>query len=185
MMIERWPELRFDLSVCADPCTPLPEDAHLAVTFDGVDPGIGYQTIRMGSVPVRLLASPSYLAKRGPIETVDDLADHPLLLWESGRGHPRLLPTLDGRLLTIEPRMISNDVQMLRAMAQNGAGLAFAPDSEMPPGVLVSADLVRVLDEVVGTERVLTLVVPTVLRSVPKVRALLDMVEMVRTAVTR
>lgn len=179
LIVGRWPEVHFEFVVRDDPRGALPDRAHIALTFDGLPAGPGYDSVRLGAVPVRLLATPAYL-KRKPIEGIADLADHTVLFWTSGTERPTQLPMRDGTFAPVAPRFYSNDAQMLRAMAAFGAGVLVGPDSEMPESLLLSPDLVRVLPDLIGADRGLDMVVPTVLRDVPKVRALLELVHLVR-----
>jgi DNA-binding transcriptional LysR family regulator len=101
---------------------------------------------RLGSVEVVLCAAPAYLRRRPPPRTLDDLGRHDLL------AVPASGPTTDlsrlrgssGERLGLEPRIRVNDLLALRALAEDGAGIAFLPDYVAGPA-LQRGTLARVL----------------------------------------
>lgn len=88
-------------------------------------------------LPVRLAASPDYLAERGHPQDIDALRQHPLLLWRGPQQAPDCLPLLKGDALRVSPFLVSEDVGLLRRAATAGLGIAFAPDADVQedPGI--------------------------------------------------
>lgn len=175
LMVGRLAELSFELCVREDPLAALPDDAHIALSFASRPPEKDFDSITLGAVPLRVLASPDYLARHGPIEDPEALGQHRLLVWTPDARRVESVPMGANRRLSITPTLCSNDGQMLRAMAQAGAGVVYGPDANVPAALLESPGLVRVLPDVVGEDRAFYMVVPTAFRNLPKVKVLLEL----------
>ena len=171
MLVRRFPRLDFCFSVRPDLMKALQAgEAEIAIGFLPDDLPLSYESLRIGEADIRLLASEAYLRAHGPIESPDDLSRHPLLRWATDVCNPVLLPLRDGRYVKSQPRVVSNDVMMLRAAAELGAGLVYAPDS-LARQFMTGRSLVRVLDGQVGHQLGVGLVVPKVISAVPRIRA--------------
>jgi len=115
-------------------------------------------TRNLGTARLSLCASPEYLAKNGTPARLEDLHDHTCIAhpgapWLFKRGNQEIM---------IEPscRMTANDMEMIRAMALEGMGIAAAPQ------ILISEDvrngtLVNLLPDTPFIERTFYLVYPS------------------------
>jgi DNA-binding transcriptional LysR family regulator len=114
-------------------------------------PDAGWNAREIRHVDARLLASRDYLERHGTPSTLEDLASHPLVLWQSPTTRGDVLPLLDGGKLPVRPALRSSEVWLLRQCAARGTGLAFLPAARPPRDAFSSPeDLVPVLDDLVG-----------------------------------
>lgn len=167
----RFPALKLKAHVAEDPLTT-GEEVDLILHF-GERPARGaYITRRLFAMRVWLVASPRYLERAGTPTSVEDLADHHLLIW-TGLGETSSLPLIAGGHVPIAPALESRDIHMLRQCALNGLGIAFVPDALLPDPSTDGPPLVPVLPELVGAETALWTAIPEALRDAPRVRAML------------
>ncbi|WP_095060475.1 LysR family transcriptional regulator [Pseudomonas sp. Irchel s3f7] len=95
-----------------------------------------------------LAASPKYLQRKGVPASVEDLADHDLLIY-SLANHPEMMEFTKGserRSVKIQPALETNDGQIVRAAALAGAGILVQPKYIIYDD-LVAGRLVPVLDD--------------------------------------
>ena len=71
--------------------------------------------------------------------------------------------------------LCASDLHALRVAASDGLGLLYAIDGGLPDEVAAGAELVPVLDDVVGAERALRVVMPSGLNEIPRILAALDL----------
>jgi DNA-binding transcriptional LysR family regulator len=168
----RFPLLRLHVRFVDDPVNRLFEGVDIAIHF-GPRPRGPWVSRELKRLREWLIASRSYLDTRGAPRSVEDLANHPLYCWEGPGDDPRALPLLRGGHVPVEPAFIATDIHMLRQCALNGLGIALVPDAMLSdPGAV--DELVPVLRDTVGRERVLRITVPRALAELPKIRAVLD-----------
>ena len=128
-------------------------------------------------VRARLIAHVDYLARRGTPTTLQCLAKHELFAWECPDADPRAWPLWSGGTLRVEPVLVSSDIHFLRQCVLAGHGIALVPDAMVPdPGTDPDA-VVPVLDDQVGRDIAVRIVVPSVLTEVPRIKALLNHVK--------
>ncbi len=173
----RYPEVRVELIV-GPPGKTLEPNIDLAIrvtsSVDDDDPTLMVRRLALTSlVPC---ASPTYLAERPPLHTLDDLKAHVIV----GLGRVRaqfawhLLDADGGPLpLPLEPRVQVNSAAVAHQLCRAGVGVALLPY------FLVAADLragalVRVLPEVAARSLDVLVVFSEGARGVAKVRAFLD-----------
>ena len=97
---------------------------------------------RIGHVEGRFVASPGYLAEHGPLESLDDLQHHEVLLLGTS-AWPVLV---DGQVRSIRPRgrfQTDNGLAILSS-ALAGVGVAMLPDF-LTDGPIARGELVRLL----------------------------------------
>jgi DNA-binding transcriptional LysR family regulator len=169
------PELRLDVRFAEDPVALLLHDIDVAVTFGDVPSEGPWVTRVITRVPERLVASPAYLAAHSTPERLEDLAQHDLLLWTRPERRSLTLPLRAGGEHPVSPILCASDVHALRVAASDGLGLLYVIDPGLPDSVSAGADLVPVLDDVVGAERVLRVVMPAGLSEIPRILAALDL----------
>lgn len=128
---------------------------------------------RIGRERMMLCASPSYLAKRGQPQSLDDLAHHNCLrigslsrTWSFRSGRHTYKVTISGSLIT-------DNIVMLRQATVDGIGLARLPMSIVGEDVAAER-LVRVLPEYTMGEANLFIVHPYGKHMPTKVRAVID-----------
>jgi len=108
-----------------------------------------------------LMASPSYLARRGTPKRVSELKHHDLIVHSGGPHSPRTWP-LRGpnglEAIEVSGSLASDDLSFIRELALRGAGigLLFAHEEDLESG-----DLVRVLPELEVPDLSLSVVMPS------------------------
>lgn len=167
----RFPGLSLRTRMAEDPLAAS-QGADLILHFGQRPAHGGFITRRLVALRVWLVASHAYLERHGTPTRVEDLADHPLLLW-TGLDSPGTLPLLDGRHVPVRPAVTSRDIHMLRQIAIAGHGIALLPDGMFPDPGFAKPPLSPVLERVVGAEVALWTAIPEALRNAPRVRAML------------
>lgn len=172
-MRDTYPRLSLHLRFSEDPIGGLLDDVDLALHFgtrSPPGPWISYELLRIREWVVGHV---DYLQRHGTPSRVEDLAAHALFSWEAPGDDPRAWPLRSGGTVAVEPTLIASDIHLLRQAVLAGLGLALLPDAMLPdPGTDADA-VVPVLPGVVGRERPLRLVVPSVLSDLPKIKAVL------------
>lgn len=95
-----------------------------------------------------LAASPAYLERRGAPQTVEDLANHDMLIYNHA-SQPRVMRFTHGReevTIKVDPMLESNDGQIVRAAALAGSGILVQPKYIIHAD-LMAGRLIPVLDE--------------------------------------
>lgn len=173
MLRDAYPKLTVHARMSHDPVSGLLDDVDLAVHFgerSPPGPWVSYEVLRLRE---HLVAHSAYLAVRGTPTTLHDLHAHELFAWEMPAEDARVLPLWSGGTLPIEPALVTSDIHLLRQVMLAQRGIALLPDAELPDPNTEPGDVVTVLRDVVGRERALRVVVPSVLAEVPKVKAVL------------
>jgi DNA-binding transcriptional LysR family regulator len=171
-----YPGMSFEVSVGVLEGGELPAGVDLAFHFGPAPPRGAFRTRVIARLEERLLASEAYLATHGTPSTLEELASHTLLVWRPPDGDGRTLPLRSGGRLDVAPALISTDIHMLRACAQAGQGIAYVPDGELTPGLGVEG--VRpLMEELVGQQDTVRMVVPEVLALMPRTRSAIELIE--------
>lgn len=106
-------------------------------------------TVRRLATTRRILAaSPRYLSAHGRPRTLEDLAQHKLLIYTYANNPSELRFTRDGQTATLQVKSLleSNDGQILRAAALDGMGILVQPTYILYDD-MVAGRLVPVLDD--------------------------------------
>jgi DNA-binding transcriptional LysR family regulator len=168
-------------------------DRNLNLVEEGLDVAVRIGSLvdsslvvrRVGEVRRLLVASPAYLASRGPIRRPCDLAQHDVIFSSgssgssgSSAGRPgplewRFRGTGRDRVVRVEPRLIVNEVDSVLIAVRAGRGVA-RPLSYQVADDLASRSLVRLLPEFEPPPLPVQLVVPSARHLAPKTRAFLD-----------
>lgn len=179
----RYPRLSFRLQFSEDPVGGLIEDVDLALHFGDrspVGPWVSRELLRSR---VWMIASTEYLARRGTPKTIEDLARHDLMAWEEPGPTPpggevvQRWPTLRGGTFAVSPVLVTRHIHLIRQFVIAGHGIGLVPDAMLPDPGVPDGTLVPILPELVGREIGLRVVVPAVLSEIPRIRALLDLLE--------
>lgn len=167
-----YPRLGLHLRFSDDPIGGLLDDVDLAVHFGSRSPHGPWVSYELLRVREWVLGSADYLSRRGTPATIEELAEHTLFAWDPPGENPRVWPLRSGGAFAVEPALVASDIHLLRQCVLAGEGLALIPDA-MLPEVDAAPAAVPVLPDVVGRERPVRLVVPSVLSDLPKIKAVL------------
>lgn len=133
-------------------------------------------TVRRLATTRRILAaSPRYLSAHGRPRTLEDLAQHKLLIYTYANNPSELRFTRDGQTTTLQVKSLleSNDGQILRAAALDGMGILVQPTYILYDD-MVAGRLVPVLDDWDLPRLTINLAYPSRKHLSAKVRTFID-----------
>ncbi len=168
-----YPRLTVHARFSADPVGSLLDDVDVAVHFGARSPAGPWLSIDLVRVREWPIAHVDYLRERGTPRTLEELSTHSLLSWEAPGEDPRAWSLCRGGTFAVEPAMITPDIHLLRQCVRARQGIALLPDAMIPDPGGEDGEVVPVLDDVIGCERSVRLLVPSVLSDVPKIKAVL------------
>jgi DNA-binding transcriptional LysR family regulator len=145
--LRAYPDIDIRL-VLADQILGLPED-HVDVALRvGTLPDSRLIALRLGTVRRVVCASPAYLEARGTPRTPDDLAAHDCIIYEGFLGQYVWKFVRDGAevAITVQPRLVVNNLGAACDAARAGIGLALA-FSHYIEAAVEAGTLTTVLDE--------------------------------------
>ena len=173
----KYSRLGFRLQFSEDPIGGLLEDVDVAVHFGDRTPPGPWVSREITRVRVWAIASADYLARRGTPRSLDDLAKHDLLAWEAPGEDGRQWTTLKGQTLKVAPVLITKHIHFLRQFAIAGLGITMVPDAMLPDPGVADGILCPVLPDVLGREVGLRVVVPAALSDIPRIKALVELLQ--------
>lgn len=148
------------------------EGLDLAIRITGTpDPSLVVRKIGVSRTVI--VATPSYLAASPPLKRPEDVAHHrtvgftPLAWRDTWR--------IDGRDISVRPRLLSNNTESMRVAALAGLGLVVLPEW-MVADALASGALAQVLPDSETPASEIFAAYPTNRLIAPKVRAFVDFV---------
>lgn len=155
---------------------------HVDLIAEGVDVAMRIGPIkdhdliakRIGSDRLLAVAAPDYLTRWGTPETPEDLSSHNCIVGFAGDWAPsRTWPLHDGGTIEISGRLAANELDLIKASALEGNGIALLPTA------VVSEELARgflepVLPDLVGAQIPISLVYADREFIDPKVRIFVD-----------
>jgi DNA-binding transcriptional LysR family regulator len=170
--LKRYPEVRLELS-CSGRIVDLIEER-----FDlGIRAGsLADSTLvarNLGTVKWFFVATPAYLKKRGRPKSPDDLKEHDCLLFGTVSSGLRLESGDRSAQVSLSPRMLVNDMDILRECAMSALGIALLPAFQCVED-LRGAKLERVLRDWNVPPTPIHVVYPTARHVSPKVKAFVD-----------
>lgn len=168
-----YPRLALQLRFSDDPVAGSHEDIDLVAHFGPTGPPGSWLSYEVVRVHEWLIASSDYLGRRGTPTSVDALGGHELLSWLAPGEDGRVLPTLTGEPIEVEPALVTADVHLIRQCVIAGLGIGFVPDVMLPDPGLAPGTLVPVLADLVGRERTLHVAIPSALAGLPKLQAVI------------
>jgi DNA-binding transcriptional LysR family regulator len=126
--LERHPDVRVDLQLTSRHVDLVEEGFDLAVRI-APPPSSTLWRRRLASNPIRLCASPAYLARAGDVEAPERLAAHALLVIAHRPGEVRLefARGAESVRIAVTPRLACNDPTALIEAALAGVGVAETP----------------------------------------------------------
>ena len=144
--LDRYPDLAVELTA-NDRVVDLIEEGYDVAVRIGRLPDSTLVARRIGTITVRLAASPGYLATRGTPKKPEDLSRHNWLgyTYSAVPGSPRLVHD-DGREATprVGGSLVANNGDIIAEAAAGGAGIVLQPDFILAP-YLADGRLVAVL----------------------------------------
>lgn len=142
------PQLELDVVLTASRLDFIEDDVDLAIREGPLDDS-SLTARKLRDVAVVACASPAYLARRGRPRAIDDLVRHELLVVPASgpASDVTRLRGRSGRRLALVPRIRVNDLLVLAALAEAGAGVALLPDY-VADDALARGSLVRVLPRI-------------------------------------
>lgn len=149
------------------------------------EPEGAVEVLELGSVSEQLVASRSYVERHGPIESLEQLAEHRLFAWIApDTGTPTELPVRNGPAHRVELTMATNDLRSLVWLANHDRGLVFMPfETAMARApVFEAAELVPVLPDLVVRQRPRRLVTARAIARTPVVAAFIELTRTVADA---
>ncbi|MEZ4449483.1 MAG: LysR family transcriptional regulator [Nannocystaceae bacterium] len=164
--------IRFADSFGGDTC----DEIDVVVLFGGAaaPPPGSWDSYKIFTVREWLIAKPEYLARRGTPTTLAELAGHELFGWTAPGEDGRTWPTRSGEPLEVEPALTTPDIHLIRQFVLAGLGIGLVPDALLPELDPRLGTVVPVLEDLVGRERSLYVLVPTAFAGLPKLRAVVS-----------
>ncbi|MES2056881.1 MAG: LysR family transcriptional regulator [Pseudomonadota bacterium] len=129
-LARRYPALELDLSMSDRFADLADDDYDLAIRTGDLEDKSGVIARRVARQRMIICASPSYLDRHGAPRRLDDIRDHPALIYRrSGRVRPWLFPREDQPPVEIMPigRLRLDDLDAIADAAVAGMGLAWLP----------------------------------------------------------
>jgi DNA-binding transcriptional LysR family regulator len=158
-------------------------ERYVDLVAEGVDVAIRTGELRdsslvaksLGTIRWALFASKAYLAKSAPLATPQDLHVHQCLQFTPiGRDAWHLTQGNNSITIPLQAITMANSIGVVKAMAENGQGVAMLPAFICKQGLL-SGNLMRVLPNWQGSADPVHLVYPQQRFMSPKLRAFLDL----------
>ncbi|MFO0755280.1 MAG: LysR family transcriptional regulator [Byssovorax sp.] len=169
------PKLRFVARQVEDPLAHIDEPCEL-IFHEGDAPGGTWYSRVVRRLPIRVLASTSYLRARGTPQHLTDLAGHDILGWARPRHRADAWPLLTGGVVEVSPWLVSPDLFLIQNIAAGGGGLMFGPHVPFLPEPPVDA-LVPVLEGLVGDEILMRVSTPHRAQADPRTRRTIEQIQ--------
>jgi DNA-binding transcriptional LysR family regulator len=174
--IREYPEIRLELDF-SDRIVNVIDEGFDVVLRTGEATDSRLVTRALGHYTPLIVASPTYLSRRGVPAKPDDLHRHACLLHRypsTGKVDRWLLRDGDNILeMDLPPRLTVNTVEPLIALAEDGQGLAYLPNF-LVRRQLSERSLVAVLPEFATDRKVFRAVWPSGRHLSPKIRVFVD-----------
>ncbi len=175
LLARKHPGLSFEL-IYTDEVLDLVKDGYdLAIRIGKLSES-SLKIKKVGEVKLILIASPAYLKTTSKIAKLEDLKNHDCLALgtRSTRGQWKLKSDSSAAQVTIEPRLVSNQMSSLLKAALAGGGVALVP-SFLAKAHLKTEKLVRVLPQWVSPGLPVSLLSPLPFSSSARLRITADL----------
>jgi DNA-binding transcriptional LysR family regulator len=172
---ERLPHVRINWQLSDNPVFASGDTPDLILHFGALPATGAWISTTLFRAPERLIASAHYAAEKGLPESLEQLTEHPLLVWKPPLEEAELLHLRAGGQLRVAPAFVSADVHLVRCLALAGQGIAYVPDGGVPE-VDREVEVVPVLASLVGRDQSLRALVPTSVATLPTGQRLLDVI---------
>ncbi len=172
--LKRYPEVQLEL-VCTDRTVDLVEEGFDLAVRAGRLADSSLIARKLGSIERFVVAAPSYLQARGAPRSPRDLEKHDCLLFGAGReGNVWTLHSGSRSVeVSIRPRLVVNEPDMLRAVTLAGSGIALLPNIHSAADLAVGL-LHRLLPDWSSAGAPVNAVYPSTRHHSPKVMAFVD-----------
>ncbi|MEL6978670.1 MAG: LysR family transcriptional regulator [Pseudomonadota bacterium] len=141
--LEAYPETSIDLHLTDRHVSLIDEGFDLAIRIGALESS-GLIARRLAAAPIRLCASPAYLAEAGAPQSPSDIAAHRCVIDANFREGGVWRFEVEGAPVSVRPpaRLSVNSALAVRRLVLAGAGLALCPDyvvkQDLESGALVS-----------------------------------------------
>jgi DNA-binding transcriptional LysR family regulator len=174
LILERFPELSLDLTLT---------NRFVDIIDEGIDLAIRIGALSDSRLIARrlcnnqrvLVASPSYLARRGVPTRPDELTEHDVVIFTGfSKAREWKLVGPDGTIsVAVSGRIATNNLDVLTHAAKKGLGITVGPTMAVNQALL-SGELVRVLEPYEFEPSAIFAVYPSARQLSTKVRAVVD-----------
>ena len=126
--IRKYPGIQVDVRIAAQYVDLVAEGIDLAIRAGRLDDSTLIAR-KIGDVEIGLMASASYLRRRGRPRTIEDLAGHDWILFRSRASHATVsLTGPDGeRSIDVNAALVADEMGFCRAACEAGVGIARLP----------------------------------------------------------
>jgi DNA-binding transcriptional LysR family regulator len=145
--LQRYPDVTVSIDV-SNELRDLVAEVDVAIRL-GPMPDSGLVATRIRTVTRHLCVSPSYLERRGTLESLDEVAEHDIVDMPGANGHPRcwtFTKAGETKKLEILARVSVNEESAIKKLVENGAGIGVLSAYCCLPG-LASGQLVPLFPE--------------------------------------
>ncbi|MBI2746077.1 MAG: LysR family transcriptional regulator [Burkholderiales bacterium] len=145
---ERYPNVTVHVEAANRYLDIIDNNIDVAIRTREFEPDSNITVRRLAQTRRILVAAPRYLARHGRPKTLEELAQHKLLIYTYANNPGELRFTRDGQTTALQVKGLleSNDGQILRAAALDGMGILVQP-TYIVYDDMVAGRLVPVLDE--------------------------------------
>lgn len=168
-----FPDVQLDM-VCTDRKVDLVEERFDLALRAGATPDTSLVARRLGVVRRRLVAAPEVARGLGGLKEIAELSDHPCIVFAPEGSTWELRSGAKAFELTVRPRLLVNDYEMLQSVARAGFGVALLPEYLCVED-LRAGRLLPVLSSWSAPEVPVFALYPSTRHLSPKVVALLDL----------
>ncbi|WP_211949178.1 LysR family transcriptional regulator [Cupriavidus yeoncheonensis] len=168
----RYPEMNVALTLTSHKVEPMAEEIDVVIrTGELEDSRLAAR--RLGTVELKLVATPAYLKARGTPEVPADLVGHELLDIFAGNVEWRMDKGAETESVRVHMRFSANDTSTIRTVLLNGTGIGWLPDYLCEED-LATGTLIHVLPGWGRGKRDIHAVFPQHRTVSPKVRSFVD-----------
>ena len=174
---QRYPNVTVHIEAANRYMDIIDNNIDVAIRTREVEPDSNITIRRLAETRRILTASPRYFAQHGLPKTLEDLAQHKLLIYTLANNPNELRFNRDGKTTTVNVKGVldANDGQILRVAALDGLGILVQP-SYVVYDDIVAGRLVPVLDEWDLPRLSINLAYPSRKHLSAKVRTFIDFV---------
>lgn len=170
-----YPEFEVLAEFHEDPVGEMVNDYDIVLAYLDGDPAGDFLTEPLFRVRERALASAGYAERNGLPTTLEDLRNHTLINWCSPGLDSRCWPLLNGGSFLVQPGASTANLQIVHEIVVSGEAIGCYAENPMGTFGCSQGTLVPVLEDVIGRDLNLSLVVPRALADVPRVKAMMTL----------
>lgn len=171
--LARFPEVQLEL-LCTDRRVDLVDERFDLAVRIGQPPDSSLVARRLGSIRRFVVAAPAVLKRMGRPKEPGELERHPSIAFAPDGNTWTLVSGAKSTEVTLRPRLVVNDYDMLRTVVCAGFGVALLPE-HLCADDLRTGRLRRILDAWTAPELPVVALYPSTRHLSPKMMALLDL----------